>query len=219
MIEEKFGKIPSSPSVEAAHKELKEKDFVPKWTSDQVVAKKGESPNPLFMLAFPTYKAGDPKGYALDVLSSILGSGKSASLINEYILIEKPIATSMYAAHQSLDKSGFFFIGGELVRGVKLPEFRKNLLQRLTGFCETEITERSIQKIKNNYLTGLYGGLDTNAGLGSFLGERQIVFNDWRFYKQELDMYEKVTVDDVKTSCKEVFVKPSVFVSVWNMHK
>jgi predicted Zn-dependent peptidase len=125
----------------------------------------------------------------------------------------------MYAAHQSLDKSGFFFIGGELVRGVKLPEFRKNLLKRLAGFCETEITERSIQKIKNNYLTGLYSGLDTNAGLGSFLGERQIVFNDWRFYKQELDMYEKVTVDDVKTSCKEVFVKPSVFVSVWNMHK
>lgn len=219
MIQEKFGKIPSSPSVEEAHKELKDQDFVPKWSTDQVVAKKGESPNPLFMLAFPTYKAGHPKGYALDVLSSILGSGKSASLINEYIMIEKPIATSMYAAHQSLDKSGFFFIGGELVRGVKLPEFRKNLLKRLTGFCDTEITERSIQKIKNNYLTGLYSGLDTNAGLGSFLGERQIVFNDWRFYKQELDMYEKVTVNDVKASCKEVFIKPSVFVSVWNMNK
>ncbi|MBA2403783.1 MAG: insulinase family protein [Bdellovibrionales bacterium] len=219
LINEKFGKIPSSPSVEEAHKELKDEDFVPKLTVHQTVAKKGESPNPLFMLAFPTYKAGHTKGYALDVLSSIIGSGKSASLINKYILIDKPIATSMYAAHQSLEKSGFFFIGGELVRGVKLSQFREDLLKNLNSFCDTEITERSIQKIKNNYLTGLYGGLDTNAGLGSFLGERQLIFNDWRFYKTELDMYEKVSVGDVKAVCQEAFVKPSVFVSVWNMHK
>lgn len=219
IITEKFGKIPSSPSVEEAHKELKEADFVPKITSDVVVAKKGESPNPLFMLAYPTYKAGHPKGYALDVLSSIIGSGKSAALVNQYILIEKPIATSMYAAHQSLEKSGFFFIGGELVRGVKLTQFKADLQKKLIGFCDTEVTARSIQKIKNNYLVDLYGGLDTNAGLGSFLGERQIVYGDWRFYKEELNMYEKVTVEDVKASCKEVFAKPSAFVSVWNMHK
>jgi zinc protease len=219
LITEKFGKIPSSPSVEEAHKELKDADFVPKWKTHQVVMKKGESPNPIFMLAFPTFKAGHARGYPLDVLSSIIGSGKSASLVNQYILIDKPVATSMYAAHQSLEKSGFFFVGGELVHGVKLDAFRDDLLKNLNDFCETEINERSIQKVKNNYLTGLYGGLDTNAGLASFLGERQLVFNDWRFYKQELDMYEQVTVADVKKECQEVFMKPSVFVSVWNMHK
>lgn len=219
LIKEKFGKMQSSPSVEIAHKELKEEDFQPKLKADQVVSIKGESPNPLFMLAYPTYKAGHPKGYALDVLSSILGSGKSASLVNQYILIDKPVATSMYAAHQSLEKSGFFFVGGELVRGVKLKDFRDNLLNKLNGFCDSEVTERTIQKVKNNYLTGLYGGLDTNAGLASFLGERQIIFGDWRFYKQELDMYERVSVNDVKAVCRETFTKPSVFVSVWNMHK
>jgi len=219
LITEKFEKISSSPSVEEAHKELKEEDFQPKWKEDQIISRKGESPNPLFMLAFPTYKAGHPKGYALDVLSSIIGSGKSASLVNQYILIEKPVATSMYAAHQSLEKSGFFFVGGELVRGVKLTDFRKDLLKRLVGFCDSEVTNRTIQKVKNNYLTGLYGGLDTNAGLASFLGERQIVFGNWSFYKEELDMYERVTVEDVKKICHEVFAKPSVFVTVWNMHK
>lgn len=219
VIKDKFGRIPSSPSVEEAHKELKEADFVPKWTTDQVIARKGESPNPMFMIAFPTYKAGHPKGYALDVLSSIIGSGKSASLINQYILINKPVATSMYAAHQSLEKSGFFFVGGELVRGVKLNAFRNDLLKNMKNYCSTEITARNIQKIKNNYLSDLYSGLDTNAGLASYLGERQLVFGDWRFYKTELDMYEKVTVDDVKAACREVFMKPSVFVSVWNMHK
>jgi zinc protease len=219
LIEEKFGKIPSSPSVEKAHDQLLDKDFEPKIKGHNFIAKKGESPNPLFMLAFPTYKAGHVKGYALDVLATIIGSGKSASLVNSYVLIDRPVATSVYAAHQSLEKSGFFFVGGELVKGVKLKEFDQDLMKKLAGYCDSEITERNIQKVKNNYLSSLYGGLDTNAGLASFLGERQLVFGDWKFYVEELDMYEKVNVQDVKNVCREVFSRPSVFVSVWNMHK
>ena len=219
IIEEKFGKIPSSPSVEKAHEQLLDKDFEPKITGKTFLTKKGESPNPLFMLAYPTYKAGHIKGYALDVLSSIIGSGKSASLVNSYVLIDKPVASSIYAAHQSLEKSGFFFIGGELVKGVKLKEFSEDVMKKMNGYCDTEITERNIQKVKNNYLSSLYSGLDTNAGLASFLGERQLLFGDWKFYREELDMYERVKVQDVKDACREVFGRPSVFISVWNNHK
>lgn len=219
MIRAKFGKIPSSPSVEEAHKALKDEDFAPKLTASKIVNQKGESPSPLFMLAYPTYKVGHPKGFALDILSSILGSGKSSSLINQYILIKRPVATSMYAAHQQLEKSGFFFVGGELVRGVKLNDFRMDLEKKLKSFCETEITPRSIQKIKNNYLVDLYAGLDSNAGLAGFLGDRQQLMGDWRFYKEELRRYEQVTVQDVKAACVETLAKPSVFVSVWNKNK
>ncbi len=219
ILTEKFGPIASSPTVKEAHESLKDDAFTPKLSADIVVAKKGESPAPLFMLAYPTVKAGHEKGYALDVLSSILGSGKSSSLNNQYILIPKPMATSMYAAHQQLEKAGFFFIGGELVRGVKITEFRKDLMTRMKNFCATEVTERNIQKIKNNYLVDLYSGLDSNAGLAQFLGERQILFGNWQRYRQELELYEKVTVQDVKNVCAEITNGKSVFVSVWNKHK
>lgn len=220
IIKEKFASIPRSSSVEESHQALKDELFVPKLEQpSKVVALKGESPSPLFMLAYPTYKAGSPEGYALDVLSSILGTGKSSSLTNEYVLINKPIATSIYAAHNQLEKSGFFFIGGELVRGIKLEDFRKSLRAKLASFCESEISERNIQKIKNNYLVDLYAGLDSNAGLAQFLGERQLLFGDWRKYKQELELYEKVTVADVKAACHDVFKRKNVFVSVWDKHK
>ncbi len=219
IIKEKFSAIPASPSVKAAHESLKDEAFTPKLTEDLIVSKKGESPSPLFMLAYPTVKAGHAKGYALDVLSSILGSGKSSSLLNQYILIPKPLATSMYAAHQQLEKAGFFFIGGELVRGVKLEEFRKDLMGRMKNFCDTEITERNIQKIKNNYLVDLYAGLDSNAGLAQFLGERQLLFGNWKKYQDELSLYEKVSVEDVKSVCHEITAGKSVFVSVWSKHK
>lgn len=219
IIKEKFAHIPASVAVAEEQASLKDEAFAPILPESKTVAEKGQSPNPLFMLAYPSYKAGHPKGYALDVLSSIIGSGKSSSLVHQYILVEKPIATSMYAANQSLEKSGFFFIGGELVRGVKINEFKKDLENNLKKFCETEVTERNIQKVKNNYLVDLYAGLDTNAGLAQFLGERQLLFGDWKFYKKEFSLYEKVTVEDVKTSCLEVFGQKNVFVTVWDKNK
>jgi zinc protease len=219
IITQKFASIPSSPTVAKSHQELTDDKFQPKLPQSKTIAMKGESPNPMFMVAFPTVKAGDPKGYPLDVLSSILGSGKSSSLMNEYVLVPKPVATSMYAAHNQLEKSGFFFVGGELVKGIKLNEFKDRLLKKLKLFCQTEITEKNIQKIKNNYLVDLYSGLDSNAGLAQFLGERQLLFGDWKSYKTELESYERVTVAQVKASCEEVFARNSLFVSVWNKNK
>jgi zinc protease len=219
LIKEKFEKIPSSPTVPEAHASLKDEDFEPRLTKNKVIASKGESPSPMFMLAYPSFKAGHPQGYPLDVLSSIIGSGRSSSLMNEYILTKKPMATKIYAANQSLEKSGFFFIGGELLRGVRLNEFRAHLEKSLKSFCDTEITERNIQKIKNNYLVDLYSGLSSNAGLAQFLGDKQLLFGDWRFYKQELKHYEDVSVAQVKNSCYVLFSQKSVFVSVWDQHK
>jgi zinc protease len=219
LIKEKFGSIKSSTSIEAAHSSLKDKDFDVKLEKPKEVNLKGESPNPLFMLAYPSYKAGHPKGYALDVLSSILGSGKSSSLTREYVLTSKPVATSMYSAHQQLEKNGFFFIGGELVRGVKIRQFKTQLQNQLKKYCETEIFEKNIQKVKNNYLMDLYSGLDTNAGLAQFLGDRQMLFGDWKYYTKELRLYEEVSVNDVQVVCREIFSSPGVFVTVWDQHK
>jgi zinc protease len=219
MIQKKFGNIKSSPTVTNAHGSLKDQDFQVSVKNLKVVNQKGESPSPIFMMAYPTYKVGHKKGYALDILSSILGSGKSSTLVNEYVFTHKPIATSMYVAHQQLEKSGFLFISGELVRGIKLKEFQRDLESKLKKYCETEVTERNIQKIKNNYLIDLYSGLDTNAGLAQFLGDRQLLFGDWKYYKKELENYEKVSISDVKNLCHETFVKKSVFVSVWDQNK
>lgn len=219
ILEEKFSNIPSSSSVASAHASLSEKDFRSNLADSVVIKKKGQAPSPMFMLGFPSFKAGHSKGYPLDVLSSIIGSGKSSSLVNQYVLINKPVATSIYAAHQQLEYGGYFFVGGELVKGVKIDEFRKDLNLKLKSFCSTEITDKNIQKIKNNYLMDFYGGLDTNAGLAQALGSWQVLFGTWKSYKHELKSYEDVDVASVKEMCVEIFSRPSVFISVWDQHK
>ncbi len=219
LIRKNFEKIPSSPHVIEAHQALRDEDFVPRLKKSKFISKRGESPNPIFMLAYPSVKAGHPDGYALDMLASILGSGKSSTLMSDYVLLKKPLATKLYAANQSLEKSGFFFFGGDLVKGIDIKKFKKDFKNKLGSYCQSEVNERNLQKIKNNYLIGLYTGLDTNAGLAQFLGDRQLLFGDWRFYKEELAMYEKVTTEQVKSACLKIFKEPSVFLSVWENHK
>jgi len=219
MVKEKFAKIQASPVVDKLHQQLSDEAFTPKLSAPKSINLKGESPNPIFMYAYPTVKAGHPEGYALDILSSILGSGKSSALMNDFVYIKKPMVTKVYASHQSLEKSGFFYLGGDLVKGVSIKKFENLMKKKLKDYCETEITLKNITKVKNNYLVALYSSLESNAGLAQFVGDRELLFGDWTFYKDELRAYEAVTVEDVKKSCLNLFNKPGVFVSVWEKHK
>ena len=93
----------------------------------------------------------------------------------------------------------------------------KDLKKELSQSCEKAITERSLQKVLNQYLVGMFSGLDTNAGIASFLGDREVYFGDYNFYKKEIDMYRSISVDQLKTACQQyINNKESVLITVWN---
>lgn len=219
MIEEKFGQIPASPTVEDEHSGLTEDMFKSELTTSRELHLNGATPSPMFMISYPSYKHGHPKSYALDILGSVIGEGDSSFLKKRYTFVNKPMASSIYAGNYTLEKSGVFFIGGELMKGVKPSEFKTTVQKDLAIACEEEIDERAIMKVKNNYLIDVYKGLDTNAGLASFLGERHTFYGDYRAYKKELETYAAITVNDVKTVCHELMKEPSLFITVWDKNK
>ncbi len=216
MIEEKFGEIASSPTVEDEHASLTDNMFKTELVKDREVHLKGASPNPMFMISYPSYKHGHPKSYALDILGSVIGDGDSSFLKKRFTFVAKPMASSIYAGNYTLEKSGVFFLGGELMKGVKPAEFKSTVQKDLAIACENEIDERAIMKVKNNYLIDMYKGLDTNAGLASFLGERHTFYGDYKAYKSELETYAGITVQDVKAACHELVKLPSLFITVWD---
>lgn len=219
MIEAKFGKIPSSPSVEDEHKSLTAEMFKSELTKSRNIFLHGASPNPMFMIAYPSYPVGHPKSYALDILGSVIGDGDSSFLKKRFTFVNKPMASSIYAGNYTLEKSGVFFLGGELMKGVKPEEFKTTVQKDLAIACESEINERAISKVKNNYLIDVYKGLDTNAGLAAFLGERDAFYGDYRAYKKELEIYSSLGVEDVKAVCHELVKEPSLFITVWDKNK
>lgn len=219
-IEEKFGSIPAtSDLVEVKKAQLAKKNFDFKAKLNRSIKIKGQSPNPNFMLAFPAQKIGTQDAYILDILASILGEGESSYYSQKYVLTKRPTLANIYAGNFTLQDSGIFFFGGELLSKKSLKHTKKSLLKSLAKACREAITPRALQKIKNQYMVDMLGGLDTNSGIARFIGDREFYYKDYKFYKKEMGIYNSIDEAQLKATCKKYLVpKKSVFLSIWNKH-
>jgi zinc protease len=127
--------------------------------------------------------------------------------------------SSISAANYTLKYNGVFWISGELLRGVNLKKVEKMLMKDISKVCDKAIDERSLQKTKNQYLVGYISEVEKNAGIAHFLGMRENMFGDYSYYKKELDIYNSITTDEVKKSCKTLFnMDKYILVSIWDRH-
>jgi zinc protease len=73
----------------------------------------------MFFLAFQGVKVGEKDAYSLDILSSVLGDGQSSYLHQKYVANTKPLLTNVFASNYTMQESGVFFMGGQLIKGEK----------------------------------------------------------------------------------------------------
>jgi len=220
-VEDKFGDLPATKNLEESkEKVLNEKgfDFKGKYGGREIKLH-GTSKDPNFMLAFKGIKTGPIEAYTLDILSSILGDGQSSFLNKEYVLSRNSRAANIYAANYTLMESGVFFIGGQLLPKKGISSTKNKLYNSIKRICRKEIDQRSLEKVKNQYLVNFFDGLDTNNGIASFLGNRQAYYGDYAFYNKEMEIYNSITLEQVKAVCEKYLTREnSIFLSIWEKH-
>jgi zinc protease len=218
-IEKRFGTIKKNKGLEKLKREtLANKDFSFKGKyGGREIKLKGTSSNPNFMYAFQGVKIGSKDSYALDILSTVLGGSMSSYLNEAFVLSNRPTMASIYAANYTLQESGVFFIGGQLLSGVDPHKAKESLYKEIQEVCSEKLIKRSLEKVKNQYLVSSLSGLDTNAGIAKYLGNYEVYYGDYNFYKKELEIYNNVSLEDVRSVCRKYLVKEnSIFLSIWN---
>jgi zinc protease len=149
----------------------------------------------------------------------MLGDGQSSYLSKTYVLSRYPQVSSIYAANYTLMESGVFFIGGQLLPKKSLKTIQSSLYKNIRSICGTKLDQRSLEKVKNQYLVNFFDDLDTNNGIASFLGNRQAYYGDYAFYNKEMEIYNKITLDQVRHVCEKYITKEnSIFLSIWEKH-
>lgn len=222
-VESRFGDIPKNKNLKEQKKDIFEKnggfDFKGKYNGRHVKLH-GDTKDPIFMLGFKGVRVGPRDAYVLDILSSMLGQGDSSFLSEQYVLARKPLLSNVYAANYTLLESGVFFVGGQLLKGSSLERVKNSLYSKIKNGCKNSLTQRQLQKVKNQYLVSYLSNLDTNQGIAKFIGDRQAFYGDYNFYKKEMDTYESIELEEVKTACEKYLNrKDSIFFSIWNKHK
>lgn len=221
MIEEKFSNIKPFKDLEKVKKAaIAKTGFNVKTKLGYDVAIKGQSPNPLFMLAYPSVKIGNRDGFILDILSSVLGSGATSYLSERFVLGKNPALSNIAAANYTLEDAGVFFVTGQMLDKKSLKTFKKDLRRSVLKSCNDAINPRSLQKVKNQFLIDMLLGLDSNSGISKFLGNREVYFNDYMYYQTEFKIYQEINQKELKAACFK-YLQPnrSVFLSIWSKHK
>lgn len=217
--------ITRSFSINQANSELeafkiehnKPENYRPQSHLNREIKIYGQATRPIFTLVFPGVGMADPRTYAVDILSSILGTGESSYLNQRYVKATKPSLSSIGASSYAMKYSGAFFLRGELLQQANLNRVKTALLKDLNQMCDEAIDERALQKTKNQYLLSYYSELESNAGVAHFLGLRELFFQNYLHYKKELTSYASVTLEDVRTVCKEIIrADQHLFISVWD---
>lgn len=221
LIEKAYGGIPASTkSQEVLAKQIAKQGYNFKAQYNRQFHLKGQTPHPMFMMSFKGTKVATKDSYTLDILGSILGGGASSFLTEKYVLGKNPTMSTIYASNYTLSDSGVFFIGGQLLKNKSIKETRKSLYKDLKQACSEAITPRSLQKVKNQYLVSMISGLDTNEGIARFIGDREFYYGDYIYYKKEIENYNAVTVDMLKTACQKYLTAAnSHYITIWNYAK
>ena len=206
ILESTFGRIPASP-VSTADSPIKKK-------GDQVsIKEKTQDKEKILTLSLPALKArprlliGYPKptlpspdDYAFDLLSEILGEGRS-SRFSKALVFEKRIAESVGTATDvpGARLPNLFLIEAHPMSGYTPEEVVKAIDEEIQKVVKDGVTERELQKAKNRLTVGLLWEMQTNEGLASHLSYYESLAGSWRYLSEYIDQINRFTPADLKT--------------------
>ncbi len=137
---------------------------------------------------------------ALDLLSTILGDGRSSRLYRR-VREEAGLAFGISAFSYTPGDPGLFGIDATL--DPKKREAAEQLaLQIIDEVKQTGVTADELEKAKKIMLSQHLGALTTMRGQASDTGSNWLLTRDLNFSREYLDAIQKVTLDDVKRVAK-----------------
>jgi zinc protease len=192
--------IPAQPDPPKVHQ------VEPPQTGERRILVQKDVSNPYLNIVYHAPAAKDSDYYALSLLSDILSSGKSSRLYAS-LVDGKQLATSVFTGYgESFDPTtfGFYAIAN---KGVNESDVEQAIYAELEKIKKDGITERELQKVKNQKLLEFYRQVGTINGKSNNIGTYEVFFGDYRKMFDAPAEYNKVTADDIKNAAIKYFTK------------
>ncbi|WP_434800493.1 M16 family metallopeptidase [Bacteroides fragilis] len=145
----------------------------------------------------------DADYYAFDILSDILSNGRSSRL-NQHLVQEKQLFSSIDAYISGTIDAGLFHISGKPAAGVSLEEAEAAVREELNKLQTALVQEHELEKVKNKFeSTQIFGNINylnvaTNLAWFELNGQAEDM-------EKEVERYRAVTADRLKAVAQTAF--------------
>ncbi len=147
-------------------------------------------------MAFRGVEAGNSDSYALDLLSTVLGGGKSSRL-HKKLVYEEQTAMGVAAGNITNADPGFFSIYLAMKPGRPTESAENSILNEIASLKTKLVSDKELRKVKNQMMMDYVEGLNTIDGKAQTLAINEILFGDYQRFFVDLENYQKVSREDI----------------------
>ena len=197
LVNKYFGSIPRGPEVA-----MPEKSTVT-VEEDRYISMEDNVHLPLLYMSYPTVSIRHEDEAPLDVLSSILGGGKTSLFYKN--LVKNQIAVQASVSHPCAELACTFnlFALPHPASGKSLADIEKVIRDTLVEFEERGVEDDDLTKVKASMEASYIFGLQSVAGKVSTLAANQTFKGDPNYIAQDIARYANVTKADVMRVFKQ----------------
>ena len=161
---------------------------------------------PYINIAYHVPESNHEDFYPLTLLSDILTSGRSSRLYAS-LVDQKQMATSIFSSYsESFDPTLFNFYS-ICNRGIKATDLEEAIYNEIEKIKKDGITEKELQKVKNQKLVEFYQQVETINGKSNNIGTYEVFFGDYKKMFDAPAAFNKVTTGDIQRVLKKYFTK------------
>lgn len=195
LIEKYYGSLPSG--ARPVHGAFPSNSTNQKGAPIKTKGVKFEVNSPELLWGWKTAKSGTNDNYALDLIASILGQGKSSFLFKK-LVYEKQLALSVGTHQYSMQEDGMFLMEAVARPGVSARVLKEAVEVALQEKWKKSFTEQELAKAKNMILSDYVESLKTNDGKAKILAINEVMMGDYKEFFKDIEKYQKININDLE---------------------
>lgn len=197
LVKKYFAPIPRGPEVSMPAKPTVN------IARDRYISMQDNVHLPLLLMAYPTVSLRHEDEAPLDVLASILGSGKTSLLYKN--LVKNQLAVQAGASHPCAELACTFefYALPHPVSGASLQDLERLVRETLAEFEERGVEPDDLLIAKAEIESGTVFGLQSVAGKVSQLAANQTYSGNPNYIQEDIARYNSVTREDVMRVYKQ----------------
>ena len=185
----------------------------PPQTGERRIIVQKEVATPYFMIGYKTPESKNEDYYALNILSSVLSSGNSSRLYAS-LVDQKELATQVGSDYSDTFDPYLFNVYAVANKEVKEKDLEEGIYTEIEKIKKDGISDKELQKIKNQKLMEFYGQVETINGKSNNIGTYEVFFGDYRKMFDAPANYNKITVADVQRVANKYLIKSNRTVGI-----